>query len=172
MAKLDANEFSELIDLIYSAATDSSQWTHVTQALGKAFDAPYILIFGLNPSTADVLYAASSGLSADSLKQYEQTYSALDIRAPRALRAPAGSIFTDGTMVDRHTYRASPKILLGANSRNEEIADRLPMNRRSPPAAACARVAITARLRRHFSLLGSYQTASMLLPSGSCTNAA
>lgn len=108
VAQLDSEEFAELIDLIYSAATDSTQWAQVTQALGKVFDAPYTLIFGFNPSTAGVLYAASSGLSPDALKQYEQTYSALDIRAPPALRAPAGSILTDETTVERHTYRASP----------------------------------------------------------------
>ena len=69
VARLDSEEFSGLVDLIYSAATDFTQWTDVTRTLRKAFDAPYTLIFGFDPPTAGVPYAASSGLSADALKQ-------------------------------------------------------------------------------------------------------
>jgi DNA-binding CsgD family transcriptional regulator len=55
-----------------------------------------------------VLYASSSGLPADVLTRYENTFAALDIRMPAALHAPAGTVVTDEGLIDRGTYVSSP----------------------------------------------------------------
>jgi DNA-binding CsgD family transcriptional regulator len=108
MSNLDDALLIELMDLVYAAAMDPSRWANVTSALGVAFRAQFSLMFGFDSSRSRVLYAELWGLPQDALTPYERTYAALDIRMPPALRAPAGTVVTDETLIDRTTLHASP----------------------------------------------------------------
>jgi DNA-binding CsgD family transcriptional regulator/PAS domain-containing protein len=108
MARLDDHLLLSLIDRIYAAAIDASLWTDVAKAFGTAFRARFSLVFGFEPATSRVLYAQSWGLPNDVLMRYERTYAALDVRMPAALKAAAGTVVTDETLIDRSLYRASP----------------------------------------------------------------
>jgi DNA-binding CsgD family transcriptional regulator len=107
MSTLEDGLLIQLIDGVYSAAIDPSRWADVAAALGVAFRAQVSLMLGFDSSQSRVLYAELWGLPPEALTPYENTYAALDIRMPPALRAPAGTVVTDETLVDRTTYHAS-----------------------------------------------------------------
>lgn len=108
MSILEDGLLIQLIDGVYSAAIDPSRWADVTAALGVAFRAQFSLMFGFDSSQSRVLYAELWGLPPEALTPYENTYAALDIRMPPALRAPTGTVVTDEILIDRTAYLASP----------------------------------------------------------------
>jgi DNA-binding CsgD family transcriptional regulator len=108
MARLNTGALFRLVDLIYAATIDATQWVEVAAKLNAAYHATYSTIFGLDTGRSRILFAHANGLDEETMRRYDAHYAALDIRRPGGLALPSGTVMVDEMMIDRQSYLRSP----------------------------------------------------------------
>lgn len=105
--RLSDESLTSIIEKIYEAATDSSNWDSVMKLLGNVYGAQAVAMFSLDLKSQNVVFANCVGISDDTLADYASNYAADDVRTLRALRLPTGTVSTEGMLMTRQELRSS-----------------------------------------------------------------
>lgn len=81
-----------LIELIYAAVSDPSQWSRLLQGLAEAAKAHGVLLRQVNPRTAQVCFSETLGYDDRYIQAYRDYYVHLDPYRELLLSKPVGSI--------------------------------------------------------------------------------